>query len=123
MLRRIVLVLILLPLSLGVIALAVANRHAVQLVLDPFAGEGGLALAVPLFVVVFTALILGVLLGGSAVWFRQGRYRRAAREAGREARRAVVQVEQLKSEQMRAEQRFGSPGRTALPAPDRRSAA
>jgi len=122
-LRRIVLLLIVLPVSIGVVALAVANRHAVSLVLDPFAGN--LAVQLPLFVLLFAALILGVVLGGAAVWFRQGRYRRAARAAGRDARRASAEAEQLRAEHQRI--MTAASGRPALAAPpslpDRRSAA
>lgn len=111
MLRRIVLILIVLPVSLGLIALAVANRHDVSLVLDPFAHDAALAVQVPLFVLIFATLILGVLLGGMAVWVKQGRFRRAAREAGREARRANAQANEL-----RAIVAGGIPTRPGLPA-------
>lgn len=111
MLRRIVSILIVLPVSLGLIALAVANRHEVAFVLDPFARDGSLAVHVPLFTLIFAALILGVLLGGTAVWMKQGRYRRAAREAGREARRASAQANEL-----RAIVAASAPARPGLPA-------
>lgn len=128
MLRRIVLILIVLPVSVGLVALAVANRHDVPLVLDPFARDSALAVEIPLFVVVFAALILGVVLGGTTMWVSQGRFRRAAREAGREARRANAQASEL-----RAIVAASAPARTGLPASgananmpaltDRRSAA
>lgn len=123
LLRRILLVLIVLPVSLALVALAVANRHAVPLMLDPFARDAALSVEVPLFVVVFAALILGVVLGGVAVWVRQGRYRRAARDAGREARRANAQANELRAIVAAAPGRHGraDPGLPALP--DRRSAA
>lgn len=111
MLRRIVSILIVLPVSLGLIALAVANRHDVPLVLDPFARDAALSIHMPLFVLIFGALILGVLLGGTAVWVKQGRFRRAAREAGREARRANAQANEL-----RAIVATSAPARPGLPA-------
>jgi uncharacterized membrane protein YciS (DUF1049 family) len=110
-LRRILLILIVLPVSLGLIALAVANRHDVSLVLDPFARDAALSVSVPLFVLLFASLILGVLLGGMAVWMKQGRFRRAAREAGREARRANAQANEL-----RAIVAASGPTRPGLPA-------
>lgn len=97
MLRRILLIVIVLPISVALIMLAVANRHAVGLVIDPFGGDGALTLQAPLFIVVFGALILGVLIGGMTVWFSQGRYRRGARRANREARRANAQAEALRA--------------------------
>lgn len=36
LLRRLLLILIVLPISVGLVMLAVANRHSVQLVADPF---------------------------------------------------------------------------------------
>ncbi|MDR6953587.1 putative integral membrane protein [Ancylobacter sp. 3268] len=95
MLRRILSIVLILPISIGIIMLAVANRHPVALVLDPFAGA--LSVDLPLFVVVLASLIIGVALGGITVWLRQGRYRRAARSAGRDARRANAQVENLRA--------------------------
>lgn len=102
MLRRIVLTLILLPISVAVILLAVANRHSVALLLDPFAGDAGMSVQVPLFLVVFGALIVGVVLGGVSVWVNQGRYRRSARRSQREARRAADEVEELRAAAARA---------------------
>ncbi|MCS0495021.1 lipopolysaccharide assembly protein LapA domain-containing protein [Ancylobacter sp. MQZ15Z-1] len=96
MLRRIVLTLILVPVSVAVIMLAVANRHAVPLMLDPFAGASGMSVELPLFLVVFAALILGVVLGGVSVWLTQGRYRRDARRNRREAQRANVEADALR---------------------------
>ncbi|MBS9477401.1 LapA family protein [Ancylobacter sp. VKM B-3255] len=88
-------VVIVLPLSVGLVMLAVANRQKVGLVVDPFGGNWTVDL--PLFLVVFGALILGVVIGGLSVWFNQGRYRRAARRNGREARRATQQAEELRA--------------------------
>lgn len=97
LLRRLLLILIVLPVSVGLVMLAVANRHPVQLVLDPFAGAAGWALDVPLFLVVSGAMILGVVLGGVAMWFGQGRYRRLARHSAREARHAHAEAEALRA--------------------------
>ncbi|HSI42517.1 MAG TPA: lipopolysaccharide assembly protein LapA domain-containing protein [Xanthobacteraceae bacterium] len=97
MLRRLLLIVIVLPVSLVLVALAVANRQPVQVALDPFSADSGLAVAVPLYVLVFGALILGVVLGGVAVWLRQGRFRRSARVAAREARAANAQAEELRA--------------------------
>nr|WP_281503015.1 lipopolysaccharide assembly protein LapA domain-containing protein [Ancylobacter crimeensis] len=92
--RRIGLILIVLPLSLVAILLAVANRQAVAVNLDPFAGSYGIE--VPLFLLVFGSLILGVVLGGVAVWAGQLRYRRAARRARRDARDAEREAGELR---------------------------
>ncbi|WP_343210933.1 lipopolysaccharide assembly protein LapA domain-containing protein [Ancylobacter lacus] len=128
MLRRIGLVLIVLPLSLIAVLLSVANRQPVTLNLDPFGGET-IAVAVPLFLLVFASVILGVVLGGVAVWLRQARFRKAARQARREARQAAAQAAELR--EMMAASAPAPAAARGLPAPgasrvaltDRRSAA
>ncbi len=85
--------------------LAVANRHSVQLVADPFGADPAFTLDVPLFLVVFGALIAGVVLGGVAVWLSQARWRRAARRSAREARTANAQVEALRPPRLRRRRR------------------
>ncbi len=78
--KRILSLVILAPVGVLLIVLSVANRHDVTLRLDPFnAAEPALALTLPFFVFVFAALLVGLVIGGAAVWFRQGRFRRDAR--------------------------------------------
>ena len=77
-----------LPLALLFLAFSVANRHVVNVRLDPFAAqESAAALSMPLFALILSALVLGVLIGGLTVWFSQGRYRKAARLARAESER------------------------------------
>lgn len=72
-----------LPLAILLVLLSVANRTPVRLALDPFSGETpAYAIDVPLFAVIFVALAVGLIVGGTATWFGQGHWRRAAR-AGR----------------------------------------
>ena len=85
MLRRIVAAIILIPLAVIIVAFAVANRHAVTVSFDPFAGdEPAASLTLPLFALVILLLIFGVLLGGLATWLGQGKWRGAARRFERE---------------------------------------
>ncbi len=80
MLRRIVTAVILIPLMVIVVGFAVANRQAVTLSFDPFSSTSpAYALTLPLFIVVFALVIVGVIVGGTAVWFGQRRIRRARR--------------------------------------------
>jgi len=75
-----------LPIAVIVIMLAVANRHAVTLSFNPLAPDDpATAFDVPVFWLVFACVAMGVILGGIAVWFTQGRFRRAARENRHEA--------------------------------------
>jgi uncharacterized protein HemY len=78
--RRLILVLVLVPLAVVVIVLSVANRHLVRLSIDPFGGEtSSLSVAAPLFVILFAALAIGIIVGGIATWLRQGHWRKLAR--------------------------------------------
>ena len=80
MIRKIVTVLILLPVALLIVLFAVANRGPVTIALDPFGGEPPmLTTAAPLFLVLLAALIAGVIVGGAAAWSRQGKWRSRAR--------------------------------------------
>lgn len=88
MLRKIVQLFVVLPLAILLVVFAVANRHFVTLSLDPFGGDSpALSLQIPLFLLFFLALILGVLIGGVAAWFGQGKWRRRARHEHDEAAR------------------------------------
>lgn len=83
-------ILIGLPLSILIIALAVSNRREVLVSLDPFSPNAPvLSLTMPLYAVIFGALIVGVVLGGGITWLRQGRFRREARRARRELKAAA----------------------------------
>jgi uncharacterized integral membrane protein len=97
MIRKTIAALILVPLAVVIVALAVANRHAVTLSLDPLsADKPALAATLPLFVTLLLALLAGVLVGGIAAWLRQGKWRRAARRAEAEARRLRAENGALK---------------------------
>lgn len=87
MLNRLVTVLILVPIAVVLIALAVANRGSVPFTLDPFnPGNPLLTVRWPLFVYLFITLVIGMVLGSLATWWRQGRYRKQARQRGREVK-------------------------------------
>jgi uncharacterized integral membrane protein len=91
--KRVLEVLILLPLAILGLALAVANRHAVMVSFDPFTSTPAGAVEAPLFVVLIAALIVGVLLGGFFTWLSQGKHRRALREIRAEAAKLRGQID------------------------------
>ena len=97
MIRKTITALILVPLAVVIVALAVANRHAVTLSLDPLSATPHMAVTLPLFVALLLALLLGVIVGGIAAWLRQGRWRRAARRAEAQARALRAENEALKA--------------------------
>ena len=68
------------------IYVAVANRHLVVFSLDPLGGEEPFfATEIPLFVLLFAAVFLGLVIGGTASWLNQGKWRKAARQGLSEA--------------------------------------
>jgi uncharacterized membrane protein YciS (DUF1049 family) len=82
------------PIAIVVVALAVVNNQLVTLVLDPFNPVAPFfSLTVPLYVVFFATLALGVLIGGVGSWFGQGSVRRAARQSRRETARLKAEIE------------------------------
>jgi uncharacterized integral membrane protein len=88
MINRLVILLLVVPVAIILIALAVANRAPASFTLDPFnPGNPALTVTLPLFVLLFAALILGLVIGGFAAWLKQGYYRRLARERGHEVQR------------------------------------
>lgn len=98
-LKRILVLLIAFPAALLLVTLALANRHGVRMVLDPFRPEAPvLSLELPFYVYLFGALILGVLLGGLATWLGQSSWRHAARVKNQEARRWRAEADRLTRE-------------------------
>ena len=99
MLRKVVTTFVVVPLGLVLVIFAVANRHAVTVSLDPFGSDApALSARVPLFIVILLCLLIGVIVGGVAAWFNQGRWRRAARRLDAEARALRIEREALKGE-------------------------
>ena len=81
------------------VTLAVANRHDVSLVLDPFnPTDPVLAAQLPFYAYLFGMLIIGVVMGGVATWFSQGRWRRVARARAQDAVRWRGEAERLSRE-------------------------
>ncbi|MEM7299778.1 MAG: lipopolysaccharide assembly protein LapA domain-containing protein [Pseudomonadota bacterium] len=121
MIKRIVNLLILVPLAIVLIALSVANRQPVVISADPFNSvDPALATPpLPLFAVLFVALIIGIFIGGIATWLTQGKHRKRAREQTIEARKWHAEADKEKS---RAEDILtgAAPG---LPAPADKKAA
>jgi hypothetical protein len=95
--RRFLILFVLLPLAVIAVALSVANREGVVLSLDPFGGgEPRWSVAMPLFILLFATLGIGILVGGVATWFGQGKWRKAARAERANAARLRQDVERLR---------------------------
>jgi hypothetical protein len=79
MIRRVLKSMLMIPTAVVLVALAVANRQPVTVSFDPFdPSDLDLAMTVPLYVVGFTVLIAGVVLGGVAVRLKQGKWLRSS---------------------------------------------
>ena len=108
--RKFFTALVVIPLGLIFIVFAVANRHFVTVSFDPFNSvDPAVAVTLPLFVVIITVAILGVAAGGMATWFRQRRWRRAARQHEADARRARAEAADLRAASVIDQQRLPAP--------------
>src|SRR5882724_3585440 len=96
--RKFFTALVVIPLGLIFIIFAVANRHLVTVSFDPFNSVNpSVAVSMPLFVVIIVVAILGVAAGGTATWFRQRHWRRAARRHEADARRAWSEMGDMRA--------------------------
>ncbi len=97
--RRVLAWIVLAPIAGIAVIFAVANRRWVTVSFDPFSPEApAYAAEMPMFLLIFIALIVGVLIGGLAVWFGKVRWQMAAHRAERE-------VARLRAEREEAERR------------------
>jgi uncharacterized integral membrane protein len=112
--RKFFTALVVIPLGVIFIVFAVANRHLVTVSFDPFNSVNpSVAVSLPLFVVIIAVAILGVAAGGSATWFRQRSWRRAARQHEADARRARAEIAVLRAAAVVSR---GGPQQLAAPA-------
>jgi uncharacterized integral membrane protein len=96
--RKFFTALIVIPLGLLFVVFAVANRHLVTVSFDPFnTRDPSVGFTLPLFAVIIVVAILGVVAGGTATWFRQRQWRRAARQYEADARRAQAELAELRA--------------------------
>jgi len=87
MFRKIITLVIVVPLAAVIIAFAVANRELATVSFDPFSSSNpAYAATLPLFILIFVLVILGVIIGGVAAWLRQAHWRRTARKLDAEVR-------------------------------------
>ncbi len=96
--RKFLKIILYLPVAVVLLLLAVANRAPVTLSLDPLSPiDPAFFLRAPLFIYIFVALILGVLIGGMGTWFGQGRHRKAARQLRQETSRLKADMAEAKA--------------------------
>jgi hypothetical protein len=90
--------LVLVPLGVLLGALAVVNRKPVMIGLNPFDSNSGFGMEAPLFLLLLGAFALGLVIGGLATWFGQGKWRKTARAEAREASTWRRQADRLEKE-------------------------
>ncbi len=115
MIGRLLWLVVVFPLAIIFVSLAVSNRHDVRLILDPLSPDNpSFAIEGPFFIYLFAVLLIGILIGGIAVWFGQRKWRRAAHLRSTEAHEWRREAERLSREV-----RHDIPSRqdNALPAP------
>ena len=120
MLKRLFTLLILVPVGVVLIAIAVSNRQDVTIAVPPYLGEAPLyAFTVPLFVVLFAVLLMGMIVGSLATWFRQSRYRREARSRRAEVTELTKEVEtqNRRVDELQETISASATSRDSLPAP------
>lgn len=84
--KRIVSLIVFIPLGIVLVVLAVANRQSVTLALNPFEPDDSvLSVSAPFFIFLFIAALFGMAVGSIVTWWNQGRHRRRARVEAREA--------------------------------------
>ena len=107
--RRLLNWFVFLPLGIVIILFAVANRTSVVVSFDPFAGEmSPLTFSVPLFIVVFAGLIVGIIIGGLISLAKQWRLWRTARAAQDELARIKAEVESMRKAEESSKPEFPS---------------
>jgi uncharacterized integral membrane protein len=107
--RRLVLFVFTIPLAIILIALSVANRAPVLATIDPFnPGNPDLSFSMPLFAIVFAALMVGVLLGSFLTWVNQGKHRNRAKVEADRAASIKREADAIKQERAAALHDAGS---------------
>ena len=118
MIRRFLKAIVMIPAFIVLVAWAIPNHQPVTVSFNPFdSSDPDLAVTVPLYLVAFTVLIAGVVLGGFAAWLMQSKRRRIATRLAAENVMIRAELASLKGRTATPEGRSpaGSANRT-LPA-------
>jgi len=85
-----------LPVAVVAIAFCVANRESITVSFDPIHHDQPWAsLAMPLWVLFFSGIFVGLIAGWISAWLNQGRWRKAAREHRAELLRREAELARL----------------------------
>lgn len=103
------------------LVVSIANRGAVTFSIDPFSAQTpALAFAVPLYLLIFVALLIGVLIGGMSAWAGQTGWRKKARKTAKEVKHLTKDLKRSQAvEAKNGEPKSGDPERGATKAQKR----
>ncbi len=87
------------PVGVILITIAVSNRQIVTFSIDPFSKvDPYFTLSLPLYLLVFAAILFGIIFGGIATWLAQGKWRKNARAMTGEANRWREEASRLRED-------------------------
>lgn len=102
---------ILVPVAVLLILLSVANRQTTTFSLDPTSDQSpAFAVDLPLFVLLFAAVILGALIGSTLTWIAQGKHRKALRQKTQETNQLEREKREAESSPPSSQQPEIAPG-------------
>ena len=88
-----------LPIAIVAVIFAVANRQWIVVSFDPFSrDQPWAAINMPLWVLFFCGIFVGLIAGWIFAWLAQGKWRRAAKDARLELMRGQQEHDRLKRE-------------------------
>ena len=96
--RNFIAAFVLIPLAVVIVMFAVANREVITVSFDPFdSANPAFAVKMPLFILIFVLIGLGVLIGGIAAWLKQHKWRVRARRSEADVRRLRTELDAERS--------------------------
>ncbi len=98
MIKRFIGWFILVPICAVMIVFALANRHVVSLHFDPTSSLNPIIanVDISLFIIIYAMLFIGIILGGTAVWFTQGKHRKTCRKLSKKTKSLEFELNEMK---------------------------
>jgi len=96
-LKKLLSVIFWVPVGVILITVAVSNRQIVTFSIDPVTRiDPFLSLSLPLYMLIFAAILFGIVFGGIAAWLAQGKWRKNARAMTSEATKWRAEAARLR---------------------------